>query len=377
MGWGGRLMESIKGVLVGVVLFLASFVVLFWNEGRAVKTAKALEEGAGAVVSVQADPIDAANEGKLVHMTGEATTEETLTDPDFGVSAQAIKLARKVEMYQWKETKQKRKRKKLGGGTRTETTYNYNKTWSERLIKSSSFGEPKGHQNPTEMAYQSTDTVAQKATVGAFRLSDSLTRKVGGGKRLNVEAEMLPEALKEQVKAAGGTYYVGPNPATPTVGDLRISFTSVEPTTVSLIAQQVGETFQPYKTEVGRPLEFLKTGSHTADQMFEAAMEANVAMTWGVRLLGFILMAVGLGLIANPLVVLADVIPFLGNLLGLGVALFAGAIALFLSLVTVAIAWIFCRPLLGIGLIAVAVAVVAGLVVLAKGRKAQAPAAQG
>lgn len=376
-GWGGRLMESIKGVLVGVVLFLASFVVLFWNEGRAVTTAKSLEEGAGAVVSVQADAVDAANEGKLVHMTGEATTDETLTDPDLGVSAQAIKLARTVEMYQWKETKRSRKKKKFGGGTTTETTYNYSREWSERLIKSSSFAEARDHQNPTEMAYQSADTMAQKVTLGAFRLSDGLARKVGGGKRVQADAAMLPAALKDQVKVASGTFYIGPNPASPAIGDLRITFTAVHPATVSLIAQQVGESFQPYKTKVGRTLELLKMGSHTADQIFEAEQAANVAMTWGIRLLGFVLMAVGLGLIANPLVVMADVIPFLGNLLGLGVALFAGAIALFLSLVTIAIAWLFYRPLLAIALIAVGVAVVVGVVHLAKGRKAQAAAAQG
>src|SRR4051812_752026 len=43
--WGSRLLESIKSVLIGLVLFVVAFPLLFWNEGRAVHTAKCLAEG--------------------------------------------------------------------------------------------------------------------------------------------------------------------------------------------------------------------------------------------------------------------------------------------------------------------------------------------
>ncbi len=46
--WWSRLGDSIKAVLVGIVMFLVSFPLLFWNEGRAVQTAKSQKEGAGA-----------------------------------------------------------------------------------------------------------------------------------------------------------------------------------------------------------------------------------------------------------------------------------------------------------------------------------------
>ena len=32
--WFGRIIGSIKSVLVGLVLFVAAFPLLFWNEGR-------------------------------------------------------------------------------------------------------------------------------------------------------------------------------------------------------------------------------------------------------------------------------------------------------------------------------------------------------
>ena len=60
VGIGSRLVESIKGVLVGILFFLGSFPLLFWNEGRAVRRAKDLEEGRGAVVAVAAETVDPA-----------------------------------------------------------------------------------------------------------------------------------------------------------------------------------------------------------------------------------------------------------------------------------------------------------------------------
>ena len=58
--WFSRITESIKAVLIGLVLFFAAFPLLWWNEGRAVQTARSLDEGAGKVRSVAADrPISA------------------------------------------------------------------------------------------------------------------------------------------------------------------------------------------------------------------------------------------------------------------------------------------------------------------------------
>ena len=59
-GWGSRLGGSLKGILVGFVLVGAGIVLLFFNEGRAVKRAKALDHGSAAVVSVAATSVDPA-----------------------------------------------------------------------------------------------------------------------------------------------------------------------------------------------------------------------------------------------------------------------------------------------------------------------------
>lgn len=66
------------------------------------------------------------------------------------------------------------------------------------------------------------------------------------------------------------------------------------------------------------------------------------------------MMAVGIGLILRPLAVLSDVVPFLGGLVGFGIAIIALLVAGALSLVTISIAWLFYRPLLGITLLVIA-----------------------
>ena len=62
ISWGSRLGSSFKGILFGLVLFVAGFPFLFWNEGNAVRTRKALDEGEGACVSVPSNAaVDPAN----------------------------------------------------------------------------------------------------------------------------------------------------------------------------------------------------------------------------------------------------------------------------------------------------------------------------
>ena len=51
--WGSRLGGAFKGIVFGIILFIVSFPLLFWNEGRAVKRHKTLEEGGGAVWMVK------------------------------------------------------------------------------------------------------------------------------------------------------------------------------------------------------------------------------------------------------------------------------------------------------------------------------------
>lgn len=363
--WFSRLGGAFKGILFGLLLIVASFILLFWNEGRAVERHKTLEEGAAAVQSVPVDRVDPARDGALVHVTGRAETEETLRDDTFDVSARALRLEREVEMYQWREEERKETEKKVGGGSKTTTTYSYDKTWSEDLIDSDAFRRPGGHENPDAMPWRSREVTADRVTLGAFVLSDTLVRQIDRWEPLPVSSEEAIPAEMEPGRGRthdGGLYFGEGSPGTPQVGDVRVSFRMVKPTEVSVVAQQTGDGFRPFQAEAGGTVQLLELGTVSADEMFEAAQRRNTLLTWGLRFGGFLLMAFGFSLMLRPLAVFADVLPILGSLVGAGIGLVSFLLAGFISLMTIAIAWIFYRPLLGIALVVLAVAAVVWLV---------------
>ncbi len=363
--WLSRLFGSIKSVVVGLILFLAAIPLLFWNEGRAVKTARALEEGAAAVKSVSADRIAPENDGKLIHISGQAVPTGTLSDPAFGVSESGLRLERKVEMFQWDEETKSNTRKKLGGGTETVKETTYVTKWSSAKISSSKFKQTTNHQNPTAWAYESKETVAPSAAIGAFALPTTITGKIGTAEALPPVEATLPADLRERARVSEGYFYFSANPAAPTVGDLRVRFSVVRPAVASIVAQQSGNSLRPYATKNGRTIELVENGAKSADAMFTSAREGNATLTWVLRLVGFVVMWTGFGMIFKPLVVMADLIPFLGSLLGFGAAVFSFIITAPIALLTIAVGWIFYRPLLALLLLLGAGIIVIGGVALA------------
>ncbi len=350
--WFSRIGQSIKGILFGLILFIVAFPVLFWNEGRAINTQKSLEEGAAAVISIEAQPVNPQNEGKLVHLSGQATTTDELGDPQFNIKTQAISLSRNVQIFQWQEHTESKTEKEVGGSTKTTKTYTYSKEWSSNLKHSSSFKHPQGHENPTHVPYQANSWYAQSVTVGDFALNNTLIKEISHSNPVNLSNENLPNG--SQAVLSGGEIYLG-DPNSPQVGDLRISFHEVKPQLVSIVAAQYGHSFTNYMTSMDETIQLLTAGEATAKQMFDSELDKNTLLTWGLRVLGFFIMFIGLTLILKPLSVLGDVVPFIGNLIEGGAGLISGIIAFILTLITIAIAWVFYRPIVAIILIGIIV----------------------
>lgn len=367
-GWGSRLGSSLRGILVGLAIFIGGFPVLFWNEGNTVKTRKALEEGEGVCVAVESNAaIDPENNGKLVHMTGLADTQDILTDPQFGVSERAIKLSRNVEMYQWVEESKTTEKKKIGGSVERTTTYTYTKEWVGHAIDSSSFKEA-GHDNPGNMEFASDSQTATLVSFGAFRLSKDQIDRIGDSGPYVFPTNFV--CAMERVKVQGATIYV-PNAETrgnalnnrevaaqPRIGDMRVTYEIVRPHEISVVAKQHGDTFVPYTAKNKKKVSLLSDGIKDAEEMFADAQSANDMRCWLLRLLGFAMMYIGLKMVLKPISVVLDVLPFLGNIAEIGLGVVAFAVAAPCALVTIAVAWLFYRPVAAVLLLAAAGAIV-------------------
>ena len=146
---------------------------------------------------------------------------------------------------------------------------------------------------------------------------------------------------------------MGTNAQTPQIGDLKITLSEVLPQTVSVIAEQTGNTIQPYMTPAGQAVGLLVMGQQGPEQVIQQAASENKMLTWVLRLVSFLMMFFGFSLILRPLVVLAAVLPFLGSLVGFGTGLLAFMGGLFLWALATAFAWFAVRPLWSLGLIVI------------------------
>lgn len=446
--WFSRLGDSFKGIVTGFLMIVVAIALMFWNEGRTINRYKTLKQGQETCVNVKSDEILAENDGQLIYTTGELKTDEVLTDSVFSqVSVNALKLKRKVEMYQWEETITEHTEKNMGGSTTTTQTAFYHQKWSDSVINSATFMES-GHENPHSMPFESGEQLATYATLGEFDATaliplanksktwkpeenkdetatetvpaegtpaetapvttpketvtessatadtvpaegivpmDTIATPAPTAKATpatvtpatevpaitatatnpvveqtaetsaNVVTNLVTGNNPNEPKIAGNYFYIGQNPASPSIGDVRVSYSYVPNGPVSVVAGQLDGKLVTQQLDHGTLL-LLADGTVSVDKMFADAQKSNTILAWLLRGLGFILVMAGLNMIFKPLSVIADIIPILGSLVGGATGIVAFLLAAVISLVTIGISWLYFRPMIGIPLLVVAVA---------------------
>ncbi len=386
-GYGTRVGNSFKAIGSGILLFCIGTALLWWNEGRAVKTEKMLDEAGSAYVEMEnPNKKDASLEGELICGTALATTEDSLIDKDFGVGAKAIALTRKVEYYQWVEHAQEKREDKLGGKEVTTTTYTYTKEWTSRPVESAQFKDP-AYQNKNMVltTVEEAEQYAENVSWGAYKLNESLIHSIRSNEGLDlaIAEDLLKQLDKsaqtayerfygvndsinkamaaaenkkdlEYVHQAGNILYYGRVPGSPEVGDVRVTFEKVVPAKVTVMAVVDGDTFKPFKAKNGKRFQTLVMGKKSGDEIIEAQKEANNMFLWILRIVGILMVIGGLKGIFGFLETILKVVPFIAGIFGWGVGIVCTVIGVVWSLIVIAIAWLFYRPLLGISLLVIA-----------------------
>jgi len=353
--YGGNVKKAFGGLIAGLILFIASFFVLWINEGSNAHQIKLINYINDTVVVVSSESIDKVNDNKLIALSASAAVQNELSDGIISIK-DALVLDRTVEMYQWKENKETETTKKVGGGTTEKTTYSYSKQWSEQEINSEDFKKT-GYVNP-QFTVKSKRLNALSGSLGAFKLSETQTKKIGNLKELT----SLPENANYEI--IDEFYYKGNDYANPQVGDVRISYSYVPSgAEISVIGKQMPDGgIEPMISDNGT-IYIQYGGNLTKDEMIAKFKKQNSIKTWVFRFFGWLLMFFGLSLIINPLVVVASFIPFLSEIIGFASSAVLFVISVILSIITIGVAWLAYRPLMAVLMFAAA----AVLVVLAKG----------
>ncbi len=337
-GYGSRIVDSIKGVIFGFILFIASFGLLYWNEGRVdlstiAKTAITIPS---ATVST-----DVNMQGKLVSTTGVVKSNEMIGDGLYVKPDAFIAVERTTEMYAWVEKEESKTTKNIGGSETKETTYTYTKEWTENPKAASDFKHPEGHENPTKLVESSVNKVTA-ATIGAYGI-DMTSVELPSYEALPLSEEntepdsMISLANKDYLFINQGettsTYQA------PSLGDVRISYHVLKSGfTGTLFGALNGEKIDSYTDQAGNSLYRVFAG--TREQGISTLHAEYTMMLWILRVLGFFLMWGGLAALFGPISVLLDILPIFGAISRSVIGLVAGAVSLVLTIVTILVSMI-------------------------------------
>jgi len=349
-GFLGNMGKAIMAVPIGILLFFLSFVVFWKTEGRTDWSKIA------ATSKVVAADSASGNEGEFVSVTGALTSSEKLGDPDFIAPGDFLTIDRRTQMFAWVEHRKSEKKKKVGGKTETVTTYNYEMEWTSNPKMASDFKYPDGHNNPTP-SIDSAEFSVNTASVGAWGFNvadaqipsgddlplDGLTlvnkglKGAKSGNELIIGKSVTLAAGSEKEAAGEGA---APTIGTPQLGDMKVSFRALKGGgTVTMFGKAEGGKLARYM--VNDEDTYLRAVEGNRDEALVHLKNEFKAMGWIGRIVGFLMMWIGMTMVFTPLHAFLDVIPFMGSVSRnlLGCVLFP--IALVLSAISILISMIF------------------------------------
>lgn len=267
--------SSRNAALLGAALLLLGLVLLGFTEHADRLRVMGEDALGGFVLTGKAAMPGPASNGKLVLAVGAPDVKIPARDAQFGVAVDAPALIRKVEMFQWNETKY--------GGQR-----NYELDWFDHAIDSSTFNNPTGHPNPGAFPIGPARFDSSDVTVAGFKLAPELIHLISGPESFDPDLSHLPANMAATFQAHAGLLVTSADPARPRVGDLRISWMRIAPSRVTVFARGRDGTLVPAHDPKGDPIAQVMLGQHSlTDVLTDAPQPPH--FKWARRVLAVLL----------------------------------------------------------------------------------------
>lgn len=277
--------------LLSLVLFTGVTYFLLWAESQTIQSNLLLEELVSSAESIDVHTGDEAEhyEGKIVHIVGPLRILEPISEPDYNIQVQAVKLRKRVQMYQWIEETTDQDNFLTEPAEESQKTYWYHKDWRDYVVDSSLFYIRPGHHNPTSISIFSETHIAENVKIGWLYLGLDVKRKVND--YYEIWSDSRPE--RSDIKLHSGFYYHGESALQHEIGDLRVHFTYAGReddiyTAVGVVERGTLQAYSPTGFPSADPISLLRKGSYSLKQLSELEKRDANIHTWKYRLLGFI-----------------------------------------------------------------------------------------
>lgn len=265
------------GLLVGA---LGLWAIDGWRSGRSDGQTAYVEKRAREITTIDVPNLE---NGELVIASD--IPRASITDPDLGFSIEALSYRRDVEILQWREHED------TASG---QTSYSYSKEWVDSPISSFGFSDQR-YRNTGTLPFDDRTISPESISFGDLKLDKAFWSSLPSAQALSVTREMydaLPSYLRYRFAIVGGR--LNPN-RDPQIGDVRVSFSSVQPRQVTVVGAYGNGSIVPATTDVGT-IAILRQGNLTLDELTVAEKSSNKTLGIVIKTLSG-LMALGGGLL--------------------------------------------------------------------------------
>ncbi len=306
--------NPLTGILGGALLFLCAFPVLYFNEAQ-----ENLSKVAEQAIAYSIDETSS----YLGYTVG--TFEATNKANDPLLTREFVAVSRTVEMYGYIETQSTTTTN--SGNTQStlnsEIRYTYSKAWLTNPGKTTSWrGRTSDFPRDLPINYNTwIVNLPQPQTSTSTGLSinnipvDGTNLDLSASNDLSVTQDMI--ANNSYTVVLNDLYFTNQERfdlSTPLIGDVRISFTVIEFDDQGLLLGNIDNNqFSAFTTDGGNIMYRFFNGESTIENVVSQLQTEYQLTIWIFRVVGFLMLFVGLLLSFKPISTLFNFIPIFGS----------------------------------------------------------------